>query len=313
MDIVHALQSFDWTSAVESKPARAAGMFILVLGIVSLIGLLYGSNNQKIGKVHFALRPHQASREKFDGIIAQKNEEYLPVQSDGMSATVRFYYGWHDRKGRFRKVRLAQRQLRLSVQAGPLPNVQARVHGCEPVDGVHTEDVYLPPFDDSAPDDPIRETPQMLTDYYAMHQVIEKWPNDNTAKLISVRADLHELLRQRRDAIIQDRAAALRMARTGSWWKRRAARSLSENRISPLGGYFLDLRFHWDPYFVLFRHPDRDLKMTAWLTVLTSGFSLLMDLWPVHDTPERAPTAVEAQEHAPHPTAATTRPLQRSP
>jgi len=31
---------------------------------------------------------------------------------------------------------------------------------------------------------------------------------------------------------------------------------------------------------VLTRHPDRDLKMTAWLTILTSMFALIMDWWP---------------------------------
>jgi hypothetical protein len=293
---VSPLLALNAETLLQTKLARAGGMMLLVVVIISLIGLLYGSNNQKIGKVHFALRPHQPSREKFDGLVAQKNDEYLPVQSDGMSATVRFYYGWHDRKGRFRKAPLAQRQLRLLVQAGALPNVVARIHGCEPVEGVRTEDVYIPPYDDLASGESVGATPDLLTDYYAQNNVIEKWPHDNTAKLISVRADLHELLRQKRDELIQDRAAALRMARSGNWWRRRNVKRLSETRISPLGGYYLDLRFHWDPWFVLFRHPDRDLKMTAWLTVLTSIFSLAMDLWPVKDTEAKAAVAAEQTE-----------------
>jgi len=37
--------------------------------------------------------------------------------------------------------------------------------------------------------------------------------------------------------------------------------------------------------FVLTRHPDRDLKMTAWLTILTSMFALIMDWWPQGSAP----------------------------
>lgn len=56
------------------------------------------------------------------------------------------------------------------------------------------------------------------------------------------------------------------------------------------------MRFHTDPWFVLSSHPDREVKTTAWLTVLTSVFALAMQLmygpWPLGDRTE--PTADSA-------------------
>lgn len=292
------LSGADLGTLLQTKAARALGMFALVIGIISLIGLLYGSNNQKISKVHFAFRPHQASRKTFEGIIAQKNDDYMPVQSDGMAATVNFYFGWHDRKGRFRKQKLATKALRLSVQANAVPTIQNIIHGAEAVEGVRTEDVFIPALDEKDSEDTIRVTPESLSDYYVTNDVLNRWPHEDNAKLISLPEELVSDLRADRAAFVQERAGALRTARSGSWWQKRKVKQLSDNRVSSLGGYYIDLRFHWDPYFVLFRHPDRDLKMTAWLTVLTSLFSLMMDLWPIRDFPDRPATAVESSERS---------------
>ncbi|QGZ95520.1 hypothetical protein [Terricaulis silvestris] len=62
------------------------------------------------------------------------------------------------------------------------------------------------------------------------------------------------------------------------------------------------MRFHTSPWFVLSAHPDREVKTTAWLTVLTSIFALAMQLmygtWPGTDrargaTPEPGGTQVD--------------------
>jgi hypothetical protein len=52
------------------------------------------------------------------------------------------------------------------------------------------------------------------------------------------------------------------------------------NRIcepEPLG---LAVKFHFpiDPHFLLYKHPDTNVRTTAWLTVLTSVFALFMQL-----------------------------------
>jgi hypothetical protein len=58
------------------------------------------------------------------------------------------------------------------------------------------------------------------------------------------------------------------------------------------------MQFSKNPWFVLFRHPNRDLKMTAWLTILTSFFAIAMDLWPVDPPERRAPSAALSTEQA---------------
>jgi hypothetical protein len=77
-------------------------------------------------------------------------------------------------------------------------------------------------------------------------------------------------------------------------------------RPGAVGNYYIRFQFSNDPLFVLRKHPDRDVRMTAWLTVLTSLFALALELFPLR-TPE--PPAQDAQavsiqtdasqEHAP--------------
>lgn len=56
----------------------------------------------------------------------------------------------------------------------------------------------------------------------------------------------------------------------------------------------LAVKFHFpiDPYFLLYRHPDTNVRTTAWLTVLTSVFALFMQLIYSAGTP-----AAAAQSH----------------
>jgi hypothetical protein len=43
-------------------------------------------------------------------------------------------------------------------------------------------------------------------------------------------------------------------------------------------GLLVKFHFPIDPYFLLYKHPDTNVKTTAWLTVLTSVFALFMQL-----------------------------------
>jgi hypothetical protein len=64
--------------------------------------------------------------------------------------------------------------------------------------------------------------------------------------------------------------------------------SATRDRANAFGSYYLKMQFSKRPDFVLFKHPNKELKMTAWLTVLTSVFSLAMDLWPVDGGEKKA-------------------------
>ena len=67
-------------------------------------------------------------------------------------------------------------------------------------------------------------------------------------------------------------------------------------RPGAVGNYYLKFQFSNDPGFVLTKHPDRDVRMTAWLTVLTSLFALAMELFPLE---ARMPPGVAGVAAAP--------------
>ena len=54
--------------------------------------------------------------------------------------------------------------------------------------------------------------------------------------------------------------------------------TISQIRDPTPEGIIVKFHFPIDPYFLLYKHPDRDVKMTAWLTILTSVFSLMSEL-----------------------------------
>jgi hypothetical protein len=69
------------------------------------------------------------------------------------------------------------------------------------------------------------------------------------------------------------------------FFNRTSFRRRCQNRPNCVGSYYLKFEFSHEPLFVLTRHPDRDLKMTAWLTILTSMFALIMDWRPMRQAP----------------------------
>ncbi|MCR6643699.1 MAG: hypothetical protein NVV62_03830 [Terricaulis sp.] len=53
--------------------------------------------------------------------------------------------------------------------------------------------------------------------------------------------------------------------------------------------YLARIHFPSNPYFLLFQHPDREVKATGWLTLLTSAFALFAQfLFTSPDRPEAA-------------------------
>jgi hypothetical protein len=57
-----------------------------------------------------------------------------------------------------------------------------------------------------------------------------------------------------------------------------------EDRVQAHGSYQIRFSVSRNPLVVLSSHPDRDLRMTAWLTVLTSLFSMLSECTPLRPT-----------------------------
>jgi hypothetical protein len=135
---------------------------------------------------------------------------------------------------------------------------------------------------------------------------LERWTGDDNLQLISVHDSLFADITDARDEFIAQRVQKLRAAKSGNWLAQLGRRKWAKLRPGAVGNYYIRFQFSNDPLFVLRKHPDRDVRMTAWLTVLTSLFALALELFPLR-TPE--PPAQDAQavsiqtdasqEHAP--------------
>jgi|CXWL01.1.fsa_nt_gi hypothetical protein len=79
-----------------------------------------------------------------------------------------------------------------------------------------------------------------------------------------------------------------------------ALAGIKQGQLKPPEPLGLAIKFHFpiNPYFLLYRHPDTNVRTTAWLTVLTSVFALFMQLiysggsGPGAARPDVAPPAI---------------------
>jgi hypothetical protein len=303
-----AAEAWQWVAThgaqfVVNPLARGVGLGAIVILTISAIAGIYGGDAQRNEKGPFAFRPHLRSRSGFHGVSVQKSDD-VPVQWDGMKADIDFYYIFDDSNGRRRRQKLfTAKNYTLNVQANKVEPVQNVAHGCEPVEGVLTEDIYMPPLNQplQIPRE-VLPTPTLLTDFYIQEDVLKRWSGEDNLPLVTLPESLLDLIRIRRDTFIFRDSMRLRRARSGRmFWSGALRRHAADNRPSPLGNYYIKLRFPSDPYFVLFRHPDRDLKMTAWLTLLTSAFAMIMEAWPVHTPPQDQDGAARIEQTAPKP------------
>jgi hypothetical protein len=98
-----------------------------------------------------------------------------------------------------------------------------------------------------------------------------------------------------------------RMARADNVWSklsrskiRRALAGIKQDELHQPEKIGLVVKFHFpiNPYFLLYKHPESNIRSTAWLTVLTSMFAIFMQLVytqrPALDVPSRTAPVREA-------------------
>jgi hypothetical protein len=129
------------------------------------------------------------------------------------------------------------------------------------------------------------KTPERAIDYSAQHRIHDRWSGDDDLSLISAHEDLLEEVVAARDEFIRSRVERVRRSKEGNWIQKLLNRGAAKDRPGAVGNYYLKFQFSNDPLFVLTRHPDRDVRMTAWLTLLTSAFALLMEVFPLQPGP----------------------------
>ena len=293
----------DTVGTFLSNPwARAAGLCVIVYLTIRVIASVYSGDrqNSEIGPV--GIRPHTAKRLDRKTVVLPRR--LMPMNMDGVSATVRFYYHYTDARGKPRKRHVHSiEHCRLAVSPANLPNAMNPIFGYE-IPDVATADVCFPPIEMETAPTEMPATPERARDYAVLHNIVENWHEDDEAPLISLHTEQREEVADNREQFIVSNARKVEAVRKGSFLGRIFNSAAARNRPNVIGSYYVKFEFSHDPWFVLTRHPDRELKMTAWLTVLTSMFALVMDAWPketVRTNPAERPAQSErAPVRAPH-------------
>ena len=176
-----------------------------------------------------------------------------------------------------------ERNIRLSIAPQKLRRAD-KIDGQE-IPDVATALVCFPPFEADKPLDSIEPMKERARDYAEQHEILKHWTDDDGIPLISAGAEFRDQINFGKEQYILERVARIQARQGKGAYNRWAFRRVWKNRPNVIGSYYLKFEFSHDPVFVLTRHPDKDLKMTAWLTILTSMFALIMDWWPQGSAP----------------------------
>lgn len=290
-ELLEKASAVDWLALVENKWARAFGMLLIVWATIWIIALVYSgyARDSKLGPL--GVRPHTNKRLGEDAIVF--DQSIFPFQMDGVEATCTFSYQYEDRTGKTQIVQLRPPEvLKLHIRASPIPKDSRTHFGFEGPDEVASNLVTFPKFDVSEAPAEIGRTPETVGSYISERGLVLKWTDDDDARIVSVGETRWELLTEARKEFIRERAAQLDKSLNGNWLEKSLPK---KDPVNVFGGYHLRIQFSKHPAFVLFKHPNPDLKMTAWLTLLTSVFALVMDLWPVDRPPRETVTSEPAR------------------
>lgn len=272
---------------------RLACYLLLVLVTIWAIAKIYGGELHNAERGPVSIRRHSNTGITADTIVVPRT--LIPLTMDGVHAKCTFYYVYEGPGRKRQHAKLFARDMRISVSTSVLRPLTDIAKGNE-VPDVETRDVCWPTLDIEEEAPMFGEaTPDRAPDYCVQRRVLERWTGDDSLQLISLGEAVMKDVREKRLEFINERVAKLRAAREGNFLARMGARAAALRRPGAVGNYFVRFQFSSDPAFVLSKHPDRDVRMTAWLTVLTSLFAIAMELFPL----DAGGGAASAREDAP--------------
>jgi hypothetical protein len=270
------------TAIWYSMPFRLVCFLLIVLATLWAIAKIYNGDLQNAERGPVSIRRHSASSIPSDTIIVPRT--LVPLSMDGVQARCSFFYVYDGHRNKRQHAKLLSRQMRLSVSASNLRVLADMAKGNE-VPDVGTQEVYWPILDlDTETPTEGYATADRAQDHAKINRILERWSGDDALQLISLSESVMNDVRQARTDFIQGRVDNLRASKSGSWLKRLGHGEAAKRRPGAVGNYFIKFQFSNDPAFVLMKHPDRDVRMTAWLTVLTSLFALAMEVFPLDAT-----------------------------
>jgi len=247
----------------------------VVYGTLLVIGRVYDYQNNTF---QVGLKANPNPRHNTQVLQIPREATSGAMDLNGVQARVTISYCYEDMYGRRRRkelVRNVRMVVMMTIRASP--RREGIIFGHE-IPDVATEDVILPPA--SLTSEHIAATPERARDFAEQTGVLQSWEEDDYANIVTAPASLVDRVNVEREAFIVHHAEKLRASRGSSFLRRLSLGKLARERPNVMGTYELKLDFPKDPIFLLTRHPDRDLRMTAWLTILTSFFTMLIELWP---------------------------------
>lgn len=290
---------------------RTLLLFAAIFLTIGGIAMIYGGDVQNMRHGPVGIRRHSNSQ-------LPRNYIRIPPKMLGRGVAglhvdaVEVWFSYADSRGRQRNVRLAVlKNMQIQVPDSGLNKIGGMAYGHD-VNGeigqLRTEDVFLPaPETVNETDDAAQglATLDTVAGQVKARGLDNAWREDDDALIISLKEDIiTEEIAEKRTRYLVDTALALRAARNGGFFKRMGVSRLSANRPNVFGSYYLKFRFSKNPLKILTNHPDRDLKMTAWLTVLTSLFAMLTEALPLkleRGASPTSPSAIEAGRHSANP------------
>jgi hypothetical protein len=271
------------TAVWYSTPFRFFVLGVFVMCTIWVIGKIYSGDLQNAERGPVAIRRHSATSIPSDTLVVPRS--LVPLSMDGVQARCTFMYVYDRHRGKRQHAKLLTRQMRLSVSASALRTLVDMAKGNE-VPDAKTEELFWPilDIDTETPTEGYR-TADDAREHAVTNKILERWSGDDSLQLISLSEAVMNDVRQAREDFIAERVDALRASKSKNFFKRMKHSGAATRRPGAVGNYYLKFQFSNDPGFVLMKHPDRDVRMTAWLTVLTSLFALAMELFPLQATP----------------------------
>lgn len=240
---------------------KALILVVFVLAILMIVGDVYrGEIQNQFHRVLLGTTPKSAAamtgertvdrlrrrahREK--DITCHVPQTVVPLTVDGIHSNILFYFRYRDCSGKVRTKLVETYKSRFHVRKIALPRTLVTDK-----EGDHK---YTPEEEDR----------------------FSSEENLSTISMAGSRVDyiyagkIEPLMEKERDRFRKLQQSGISRAMSG----------VAETKLQEPQAIGLVTKFHFpiDPYFLLYRHPDTNVRTTAWLTVLTSVFALFMQL-----------------------------------
>jgi hypothetical protein len=249
-DIVVAFTgAFAWLGVqiTMQDVAKAVILTAFVFAILMILGDIYrGEIQNRFHRILLINTPRSNDREYGRGM--QVPQDTISVSLDGVFSNALFYLQYRDCCGKLQRKPLHNYRVKLKVRRARFKESLASQ--------LLNHDHKLPEEEAAAEEE---------------HEPAK-------AEIVSLAASRADIVRERRKDVFKaelDRYDRLKKYRLLRWIAGANSNTLREPSAE---GLVVKFHFPIDPHFMLYKHPDTNIRSTAWLTVLTSVFALFMQM-----------------------------------